>query len=430
MKTDREFLAIDEGHYRLSLFSLGLQFDVDRLRRDRHELIGELAVRCELAGARTFNGVLSVGTFNLSSPTARYTRAKDLQRSANAPELDFAGYLEELCQRVLASERAGQPAILLKSVVCPADEADSTITIHGISIPMRHSIIVFGDGGTGKSTIALAIAGELERFGKSTLVLDWEQDEYENRKILGKLFGDDLPDVKYRRCERPLSVEVDGIAQQVRECAIDYVIADSVAFACDGPPESAEVAQRYFRALRQLRVGSVNVAHITKGENGDKRPFGSAFWHNGARATYYAERASDSTSDEMIVGLFNRKNNLGPLLPPFGLSLNFQPHRIAIGPANLADSDELAAKLPLWARMKGALRRGPKTLVDLSEELGAKVDTVERTMRRHSLVFTRLTNQPDGIHRIALVERRTACARTIPDKPDNVVRTDLHRTTH
>ena len=152
----------------------------------------------------------------------------------------------------------------------------------------RHPAILFGDGGTGKSTLGLYFAGELERHGVSTLYLDWELDEHDHRRQLEKLFGDDLSDVKYRRCDRALIIEAENIAEQVRECGIDYVICDSVAFACDGPPESAEVAQRYFRALRQLKVGSLNLAHVTKGENSDKRPFGSTFWFNGCRAAWYA----------------------------------------------------------------------------------------------------------------------------------------------
>ena len=80
----------------------------------------------------------------------------------------------------------------------------------------------------------------------------------------------------YARCERPLVYEADRLARIVREHDISYAIFDSVAFACDGPPEAAEVAGRYFRAVRQLGIGSLQIAHISKAENGDKKPFGSA----------------------------------------------------------------------------------------------------------------------------------------------------------
>ena len=63
--------------------------------------------------------------------------------------------------------------------------------------------------------------------------------------------------------------------------------------------------------------------------------------------------------------------------------------------------------LPMWQRMKDALRSGPPTLASLAEELGAKVDTVEKTVKRKSEMFTRVSGE-DGIRRIALVERRAS----------------------
>lgn len=400
------FEYVDEGHYRLSFPTLGVRYEVDRLRRERHELFGELAVFCDLAGARTIEGCLSVGTFNLSSPAARAGRAKELLARSSATEIDWHYQLEELCQRILASERAGQPAVLLRTVA-PA-QSDRVVRVYGYPILLDHPTVVFGDGGTGKSTLAMAIAGELERQDTSVLFCDWELDAATHRAQLQRLFGADMPDVKYRRCERPLTVEVDGIAQQVRECGIDYVICDSISFGCDGPPEAAETAQRYYRALRQLRVGSLNLAHITKGEHGDRRPFGSAFWFNGCRACWYAERAEVSAcDDEITVGLYNRKNNLGRLHVGLGYTVRFDPDRTTIMESDIADTDQLAVKLPLLQRMKSALRGGPRTLVALADDLDGSVDTLDRYVRRHSQVFTRVPGS-DGVARIALVERRTA----------------------
>src|SRR5579884_2069076 len=50
---EKEFTAIDEGRYRFAVPQFGIVFDLDRPRRDHNELIGELAVRCELPAART-----------------------------------------------------------------------------------------------------------------------------------------------------------------------------------------------------------------------------------------------------------------------------------------------------------------------------------------------------------------------------------------
>lgn len=402
-----EFSVVAEGHYRLTLMTLGLMLEVKRLRWERGELFGLLSVAADFHGAQVVDGMLSVGTFNLTSPTTRNTRAKELASRAHAPEIDFAHLLEELCQRTIKAEESGRPLVLLRNVQAPPVEDIDAISIGGFTILQRHPTIVFGDGGTGKSTLGLYFAGELERRGISTLYLDWELDEFDHRLQLEKLFGADMPDVKYRRCDRPLIIEAENIAQQVRECGIDYVICDSVAFACDGPPESAEVAQRYFRALRQLNVGSLNLAHVTKGENSDKRPFGSTFWFNGCRAAWYAERAEAAATDDSIhVGLFHRKFNLGRTRPAIGFEIQFGD-RITVTSANVADNEQLAGKLPLSQRMFQALRRGPMTLAALAEETGGSVETLDRYVRRHAKSYTRVEGS-DRVMRVAIVERRTA----------------------
>lgn len=406
MTAAREFSVIGEGHYRLTLLAQGLMLDVKRLRWERGELFGLLSVAADFAGALTVDGILSLGTFNLTSPTTRNTRARELATRAKAPEIDFASLLEELCQRTIRAEETGRPLVLLRTVERPPADEAATVSIAGFPILRAHPSILFGDGGTGKSTLALYFAGELERRGVSTLYLDWELDQFDHRQQLEKLFGADMPDVKYRRCDRPLIIEAEAIAEQVQQCGVDFVVCDSVAFACDGPPEAAEVAQRYFRALRQLKVGSLNLAHITKGENSDKRPFGSTFWFNGCRAAWYAEQAEAAATDEcMSVGLYHRKFNLGPTRPALGFHIAFGDDRISVTPTNVADHEQLAVKLPVSQRLYHALRRGPKTLATLSEETGSPVETIERTLRRHAQTYTKLTGQ-DGIARIALVEKR------------------------
>jgi hypothetical protein len=52
------------------------------------------------------------------------------------------------------------------------------------------------------------------------------------------------------------------------------------------------------------------------------------------------------------------------------------------------------------------LRRGPRTFAQIAEELNAKMDSVTEAVKR-SDGFTRLSG-PDGVDRIALVERRIA----------------------
>ena len=89
-----------------------------------------------------------------------------------------------------------------------------------------------------------------------------------------------MPSIRYVRCERPLVHEVDRLRRIILDEEITFGVFDSVGFACDGPPEAAESALKYFQAVRQLRIGGLHLAHVSKADTGDQRPFGSAFWHN------------------------------------------------------------------------------------------------------------------------------------------------------
>ncbi len=408
-RPEYDFTVVREGFYRLIYVRGGVTMDVDHVRRERHELHCELSVYTELAGAPTVDGgLLSWGTLNLSSVPARKSRADILAKLVNAPEIDFGNLLEALTLRIVRHERDGQPAVILRDVARP-ETAHMVMTIDGFPILREHPNILFGDGGTGKSTLALYLGGRLEQSGVTVLYLDWELEKADQRLTLEKLFPGQMPEMKYRRCEQPLAVEIDGIERQVRECGIDFVICDSIMPACDGPAETAEAAQRYFRALRRLRTGSLNIAHVSRAENADKRPFGSAFWHNLARATWYAERAETPTAeDEINVALLCRKNNMGRPGMAIGFDLRFEPDRIAITRSNVADNEQLAKKLTLVQRMRHALRRGPKTLAILAGELDGEVDTLDRYVRRYPNVFTRVSDQPDGVTRVALLESRSA----------------------
>ncbi len=378
----REFKPFGEDRYRLTIPDIGVTVEVDRLRREHHELIGELSVWCELPGARTVNGTLSVGDFNLSSVRARQDRAKLLALRSNAATLDWASLVEEFCQQVLQADRIGQPAVDLRELERP-DPTDDMIEVDGLALPKRHPAILFGDGGACKSYLALFVAGRIAEKGIPVAFFDWELAGDDHRDRLERLFPDGMPRILYARCERPLVFEVDRLRRIVRENSIGYSVFDSVAFASDGPPESAEIAGRYFRAVRQIGGGSLHVAHVTKGENADKKPFGSAFWHNGARSTWYAQLAEGSAdSDVLQIGLFNRKANLGRLHQPVGYSVSFADELTSFRQTSVAETPDLAGQLSVKQRMAYLLRHGAMTVTQIAEELEVEVNTVTQTVNR------------------------------------------------
>ena len=170
------FRARGEGAYSLELLPIGITLYVDRLRRDRHELIGEMTVTCngEMPQARTVEGVLSAGDLNFSSVQARGTRAKILAERSRTPEIDWTGLVEEFYIKTLAAERAGTPAVILADIP-EQDESTETWTLGGWQVLSDLPMILFGDASAGKSYFALWIAGLMAtELGLNVLYADWE----------------------------------------------------------------------------------------------------------------------------------------------------------------------------------------------------------------------------------------------------------------
>jgi hypothetical protein len=400
------FRALAHDRYRLEIVDRATVFDLDRVRRERGALHGELVVSCGLPGTRSADGVLFAGNFGLSSIRDRKELAGHLTTRSQASDVDWLGNVEELCQGVIAAERTGQPAILLRDV--PRPGPSEMFSVGGMPLLARHPMILFGDGGDAKSYLALWLAGQLAENGIRVLYVDWEFSADDHRDRLERLFGETMPDVLYARAERPMTAEADRLRRIVREENVGYIVADSVAFAADGPPEAAEVAAGYFRALRSLGVGSLSIAHTTKAENGDAKPFGSTFWHNGARSTWYVKRSAETGESAIAIGLFNRKANTGPLSRPLGYSIAFSEDRTTFERVDVADVADLAARLTVRQRMVGLLRAGAMSMVDIAAELDTEMNTVVQTVKRgEGKVFVRVPG-PDGIYRIGLAERTAA----------------------
>jgi hypothetical protein len=225
------------------------------------------------------------------------------------------------------------------------------------------------------------------------------------------LFGEEMPaGLVYAECARPLVVEADRLARVVGNLHLEFAVFDSVVPACGSKPEDAEQAANYFRAIRSIggpAFTSLHIAHITKGENGDAKPFGSVFWSNLIRQSWFVKAEDPQPGEAITVGLYPRKHNLGPKGAAVGFAVSFRDDGIHIWPADLTDVPALAGHLPLWQRIARELRTGPKTLAQLADLLDAKQNSIEQAVLRGHHTFTKVVNFPDGIHRVGLLERHS-----------------------
>jgi hypothetical protein len=407
------FTVVSPTRYVMTVTDIGVTFDLDRVRRDHNEFWGELIVTCTLKGAKTIEGILSAADVNLSSQQARTTRAKYLnERAQTKAEIDWVGLTEEFCQRVIAFDRQGSDAPLLTSLPIPVK--GSGWTIDGLTLLERHPMILFGDGGQGKSLLALYLVGRLAQQGIPVLYCDWEFDGESHRERYHQMFGaEPCPTLRYARCDRPLVAECDRIRRLAQTYQTQYLVCDSIVFACGAgtPPESAEAASNYFQALRQIGIGSLNLAHTTKQsqtlQGDDKqqtKPFGSVFWSNGARATLFVKGVQDRS--RLSIGLFPRKANTGPLGASLGWSVDFGRGDIAFSRMDVASHGDLGHELKVWERVSHAVEGGAMTTAALADLLGIESNTIIKAIGRKNGHFSKFQGT-NGLQLIGLASPRS-----------------------
>lgn len=382
--------------YDLNISEIGTYLSLTRLRHDRHETFGLLTIRITFRGAKTIYGtnILHSADFNCSSHEARKRLGKHLAERAEASDIDWGLLLDELCVRILDAEEQGEPERLLHDIQI---DRNSFLEMDAGGLPLlrRHPSIWFGDGGAAKSYLALYAAINLVQQGETVLYLDWEFAGEEHRLRMDRILGPDvkLPGLFYVRCDRPLSKEVNKLRSIIARRHVTFVICDSIGFAADTTPESAEAATNYYRAFRELgQVGSLHLAHMVKGSNDKKapdpdKPFGSVFWSNGARSIWLLKRDSDQGDKRVVpIGFFHKKANTGPLRQDFAMVATFTQGETVIRPDSITNYPTLCKSLKVPARIVAALTEHGETMS--RDELAAELDletATERDKLKHGI---------------------------------------------
>lgn len=313
------------------------------------------------------------------------------------------------------------PSIALTEIPLRAESEQFFI---GPLLPQDAVTILFGDGSAGKTYVAeelaLCCATGLPFAGMATpglpvLFVDYEDTAKTFRWRLHRLalgLGLDVPpSVRYWPGGGiPFAQQAASIRRRVAEMGVGLVIIDSAAIACGDEPEKSVVAAAFFRALATLKVTCLVLAHVTKATDPTKpfakdistlKPFGSVFWHNSARRTWWVNREHEEDTPVVEVALTCRKVNDGrwPKAIPLHLTFTDPAGPIRIERGDFEVSSELAkGSLTLNSRIKLALGRGALDVKELLAALGMKdtkanYDTVyvylhrgsQATARRHKI---------------------------------------------
>lgn len=389
-------------------------FEVKHIRRNKAGGI-EVELSISSTGPSGFMPLTGV-RFNLSSLSARSSLIRDFDKHANE-HFNFKDVVTDVCNRTIALMQETDKAIEIHSAI--EDLQEPTYLLRPL-LPSGLPSIWFGDGGTGKSTLAKLI-GLIVRSGyydnpfrltvegqpSPVLYLDYETTFQEFKRSMNAIcVGIKHPSsLHYMQGRSPVSECLDSLARQVNDLGIKLLIVDSLAPAAGGNVLEAEPAIRYYEALRLLKVTSLTVAHTSKSEFARKSIFGSVFFNNLARSVWEVKLNQDIASNVINVGLFHRKSNISGLFPALGFEITFnEDHSITPKLVNISDT-ELSKELPLKHQIVSLLRECPAMSINaIAESLGIedKADTVKTTLYRYSgkkknALFVNLRNNLWGL---------------------------------
>lgn len=367
----------------------GIAVRVDQLHEHSDGLSGEITVEASVGG------VIHWARFNVASTQARESLVKKLMHIRD--DVPWRELLERVCRETAERFRIGAPIepLIAGTSAAPRELVEKLI-------PDGEIAVLFGDGGAGKSTLALALAvsvvtgrglphGFRPTRTAKVLYLDWEGSRDDLSERLASLevgLGlDEVSGLFYRPMSRALADDITFLRAEVSRLDIGFVIVDSLAPACGAEPETADSVVRAMNAMRSFGVSCLAVAHVSKvhaeAKHGTGRPFGSVFVWNLARSVWELRRSDDTEGNDVAVGLFHRKCNRGRLHPACGLRFEYTVDGACrIMAQDLGESSDLAARMSLGFQIRNFLARGAHTAQDLAEKIDTSAGTVRKELSR------------------------------------------------
>ena len=378
--------TIASGVYALEWAEFQLSAHINRVRSSHDTVSAEVLIRSGAPGLQGSH--LHQARLNLTSTTARKTLAKHLQEEyANiAP---WSAVVEQIAVLVLTHYRAGEPILELANLP-PQERLEYRLEPFLLD---KDPTLIYGKGGTGKSTLASFFAVVLDYLvdvqgmkaepGR-VLYLDYEAGPYELKDRLDGIkrgLGIEAGlSTLYRFCYQPIVADIEEIQAAVAENDIALVIVDSVGPACGGEPENAQVVLDYFRALRSLRIATLSIDHVAKDKT---EPFGSVYKFNMARSVWEVRGTQEENSDEMHVGLYHRKLNSGKRRMPQGFRVSFKDEAIRFAREDVREVPELAQGTSINSRVLHALRNGALSAAIISDEIESDERQVAKALSHH-----------------------------------------------
>lgn len=311
------------------LFAWDGESVVLRVSRVRQEKGGTLRAELHLQEI-TPDGV----AYNVASPTSFIlTSALGKSQAAKAMARAYGGMnwedaIESVAMRVITDSRAGAPVIRAADVRGATQPPGYLVSPF---LPAREATILYGDGGSGKSLMAQALATAVATGTRlpgcsapeaaPVLYLDWEHhapDAVARRFhwIAGGLGLSGTPEnIHLMMMQAPIVDDLERVRQAVDSTRAGLVVMDSLGWAADDDINEARTAIRMMNAIRSLPATVLCVAHVSKADRRDLRSrrsiIGSGFFDFGSRSQFEVRVKRDHWG--LVITLHHRKESEGAL---------------------------------------------------------------------------------------------------------------------
>ncbi len=379
--------------------SNGIEAKFSKFREERGTVYAELII------AKTEPpdpGLLHHSRMNLLSGQTKNGVVRSLVE--RVPDVPWADLLEGMCFRALEWYRTGEPMERLTDV--PPDEQPRWLLYpyleHG-----GHTVL-FADGASGKSVLALAMAysiatgdcmvGQLHAKPVPVAYLDWETNKQTHadrlRALAGPRFGPDKLDIWYRRVYSSLEETAPAISEQLDKRGIGAVVVDSAGLASRGSLNDPDSANGLFRAINSFRRPCLILHHISKSELSDKgKAYGTVYFHNNPRNTWSLLSAKNEGDPSRLgVCLTHQKSNNGVYAAKHAYTLTFRnahegtPRERLIGiqieRTGLEAYERFTATLSVRERILMELKEGKMSAQELAERIETTAGNASKELSR------------------------------------------------
>ncbi len=338
--------------------------------------------------------LLPSAQFNLSAPRTRSELAKNLtEKRGDVPWRDVIDYL---CREIQERAWVGEPGEVLQV----SDESEVVHPSYLLEPVVMKGVpsVIFGEKGVHKTILSLLFCICIELpwqdnpYGLTTnthltriAMLDWESDRDLTMFNLQRLLrgaGQTYAELNYRRCNRPLTDDLEQISNFLDDKECDFILIDSLGAASGGKLNDPEPALKFFEALRILGRTSLLIAQTSKNEDGTKTIFGSTYFQYYSRNIFELRKSIDTMGrDETKVALFHQIGNYSGTHDPIGFRLHFSADTISVTREEL-QTGEFLERVNRQKMILELLRDGPMTTMQLAEKCQTSEGNVRITMKR------------------------------------------------